>query len=247
MPLMCAPRRLALVAPLALLALGLGTAGTPLAAQEMRSLQPTRELEFWGGLAQGSPQWGILGETPGMNLAIFAFRIARPIGGPAVVGASRSTTFHVDLIPFALISPPYVSLEGRPGVDCARDTLCVAQQDRGPGLFPNGSATGIGFSPIGFTTHFRQNRTLSPSFGVTGGALLFHRAAPTTRAAHFNFTAAIEAGVRVGPPDRTGVLLIYRFHHISNAGMAPENPGVASHLFTIGLRSARRPVASEAR
>lgn len=206
-------------------------------AQEVRALAPVRELELWGGLAQGSPQLGILGETPNMNFAMVALRISRPLVGLST--ATRSTMVHLDIIPFALLSPPYTSLSGTNDPACRPDALCLEPATNAPGLFPNGSAVGIGITPLGITTHFRQDRTLSPSIGVTGGALLFDRAAPTTAGARFNYTAAVEAGLRIGRPARTGLVLTYRFHHISNAGMARENPGVASHLLTFGLRSAR--------
>jgi Lipid A 3-O-deacylase (PagL) len=206
-------------------------------AQEVRALTSVRELEIWGGIAQGSPQLGILGETPNMNFAMVALRISRPLTG--LSSATRSTMVHLDIIPFALLSTPYTSLTGTNAATCSPGALCLAPGTNAPGLFPNGSAVGVGITPLGITTHFRQDRALSPSIGVTGGAILFDRAAPTTAGARFNYTAAVEAGLRIGPPDRTGIVLTYRFHHISNAGMARENPGVASHLFTIGLRSAR--------
>jgi len=206
-------------------------------AQEVRTLTSVREMELWGGLAQGSPQLGILGETPNMNFAVFALRISRPVA--RMSSPTRSTMVHLDIIPFALLSPPYTSLTGTNDPDCSPNALCLEPATNAPGLFPNGSAVGIGVTPLGITMHFRQDRTLSPSLGVTGGALLFDRAAPTTAGARFNYTAAIEAGLRIGRPDRTGLVLTYRFHHISNAGMARENPGVASHLLTFGLRSAR--------
>lgn len=207
------------------------------AAQEVRALTPVRELEIWGGIAQGSPQLGILGETPNMNFAVVALRIARPV--PRLSTATRSTMVHLDIIPFALLSPPYTSLSGANDPDCRPGALCLEPGTNAPGLFPNGSAVGVGITPLGITMHFRQHRALSPSLGLTGGALLFDRAAPTTAGARFNYTAALEAGLRIGRPERTGVVLTYRFHHISNAGMARENPGVASHLLTFGLRSAR--------
>jgi hypothetical protein len=206
-------------------------------AQEVRASTAVREMEIWGGLAQGSPQLGILGETPNMNFAVVALRISRPL--TRLSTATRSTMVHIDIIPFALLSPPYTSLTGTNDPDCRADALCLEPATNAPGLFPNGSAVGMGVTPLGITMHFRQDRALSPSIGVTGGALLFDRAAPTTAGAHFNYTAAVEAGLRIGRPDRTGLVLTYRFHHISNAGMARENPGVASHLLTLGLRSAR--------
>lgn len=206
-------------------------------AQEVSRITRVRELEIWGGLAQGSPRLGVLGETPNMNFAMVALRISQPVR--RLSSPHRTTMMHLDIIPFALLSPPYTSLTGPNAADCRPGALCLEPATNAPGLFPNGSAVGVGITPLGITTHFREDRRISPSLGVTGGALLFDRAAPTTAGARFNYTAALEAGVRIGRPDRTGVVITYRFHHISNAGMARENPGVASHLLSFGLRSAR--------
>jgi hypothetical protein len=225
----------------ALLLVGLATAAPTLDAQEMRTLERRPEMEIWGGLAQGSPQLGILGETPGMNVAMVGLRIARPLSRVEHIADSRRTLIHLDIIPFALMSPPYVSLAPDEADDCSPGSLCLQPGTSAPGLFPNGSAIGIGMAPLGITTQFRRDRRLSPSFGLTGGALVFDRPVPTTRGTQFNFTAAIEVGLRVGLPERSGFILTYRFHHISNAGTARENPGVASHLFTFGLGSGRAP------
>lgn len=220
-----------------------------LGAQELRDLERRVEVELWGGLAQGSPQWGVLGETPGMNVALVGLRLARPVSSRDARAEDRLTTVHVDIIPLALMSTPYTSLRGSAAGQCAPGVLCLQPGTNSPGLFPNGSAVGIGVAPLGITTHYRRAQRVSPSFGVTGGALYFDRRVPTSRGAAFNLTATLETGLRIGDPHRTGFVLSYRFHHISNASFARENPGVASHLLTVGLRSGRataRPAAARA-
>jgi len=208
-------------------------------AQELRALERRLEVELWGGLAQGSPQWGVLGETPGMNVALVGLRLARPVTVENGSQKSRLTTVHFDIIPLALISTPYTSLHGTAAANCDPGVLCLQPGTNDPGLFPNGSAVGVGVAPLGVTTHFRRARRISPSLGITGGALLLDRRVPTSRGSAFNLTATLESGLRLGDPDRTGVVLAYRFHHISNASFARENPGVASHMLSVGLRSGR--------
>jgi hypothetical protein len=224
---------------LAFLTVGFSVPLESLGAQELRALERRVEMEIWGGLAQGSPRWGILGETPGMNVALVGLRLARPLTNDTERSGRRLTTVHLDLIPLALVSTPYVSLRGRDAAECSPDALCLQPGTSEQGLFPNGSALGLGVSPLGITTHFRRTERISPSVGLTGGALIFDRRVPTSRGSPFNFTASLEAGLRIGSPNRTGVLLSYRFHHISNAGFARENPGIASHLLTVGLGSGR--------
>lgn len=236
MPTVLSARRATLL--IALVLFGPTVVGA-LGAQEMRAARPMRQVEFWGGLAHHSPRWGVLGDTPDMSLAIFAIRIERPLRGPTVVGSTQRTMIHMDFIPLALMSPAYESLGQLGGSGCEIEDLCVGRPD-GSGLFSSGAAAAVGLNPLGITTHFRQRSYFSPSIGVTGGVLLFDRATPTTASSHFNFTAAVEVGLRIGPPERAGIVLAYRLHHISNAGLAHENPAVASHLLTIGLRAPPR-------
>jgi hypothetical protein len=173
-----------------------------------------------------------------MSLAIFAIRVSRPLVDPTRVNGYRRTVRHFDLIPLALLSPPYISLHGS-GEPCPPRALCAFVPPDNGQLFVSGAATGAGVNPLGFTTYANPHRNIAPSFGVTGGVLVFDRRIPTTRGAYFNFTAAVEAGLRIGPIDGRSLVLAYRFHHISNAGLAPENLAVASHLFTVAMRHGR--------
>jgi hypothetical protein len=64
--------------------------------------------------------------------------------------------------------------------------------------------------------------------------LMFDRPAPSDLAAKFNFTAALEGGVQLMRKSGTGVLLVYRLHHLSNAGTASDNLAMLSHVFSVG-------------
>ncbi|MDH5234756.1 MAG: acyloxyacyl hydrolase [Gemmatimonadota bacterium] len=208
----------------------------PAAAQE--ATREHRGLEVWGGLASNSPRWGLLGASPEMNLGILAVRISHPLGWHANAAEGARFEYTFDLVPVALLSRPYTSARGL-GVPCPGADLCVLPQDDGGRLFPSGSAYGFGFNPAGITARFRRARTVAPTVGMAVGALFFDRRVPTTRATRFNFTASGEAGLRIGGPDRPAVTLTYRFHHLSNAGTSRENPGVASHLLTVGFHFRR--------
>jgi hypothetical protein len=59
---------------------------------------------------------------------------------------------------------------------------------------------------------------------------------PTTGAARVNFVATAEAGVRAALTRSYEVTATYRFHHLSNAGLAQENLAVASQLVSFGVR-----------
>lgn len=73
------------------------------------------------------------------------------------------------------------------------------------------------------------------------------RRVPTTGASRLNFVATAEAGVRIEMSSRTALTLGYRFHHLSNAGLARDNYALASHLFTIGVRRNRSSVVHSLR
>lgn len=198
-------------------------------------------FELFGGIGNQSPQLGILGETPGMSFGILALRRTRALGAPPPAGQLPKWEWTVDLVPLARTSPPLVSLRGT-GRPCPTARLCVEPPDPRPSgvHFPAGSAYGVGITPIGVTRRFRRGSMASPFVGVNGGALYFDRHAPTTKSSRFNFTASAELGLRVGELDEAGLTIAYRFHHISNAGTAGENPGLASHVITLGVHRPRR-------
>jgi hypothetical protein len=195
-------------------------------------------LTLWGGIAKGSPSWGVLGQVPGMSFGALGVRLSRPLRPGTRARASRVTYYTFDIIPFAVTSPPFTSLRGT-NVSCGAGRLCVLPPFTDGSTFPRGSAIGFGINPAGVTTRWRADRRVSPFVGLAVGGLYFDRRVPTTKAARLNFTAAVEAGMRLGAPDAYGITVSYRLHHLSNAGTAGENPGLASHVFALGLQDPR--------
>ena len=94
---------------------------------------------------------------------------------------------------------------------------------------------GIGGSPIGAQVNFVHYRRVEPFLTSGGGFLYFnHRMFGTTQ--QFNFTAQLGAGVQLFSPDRrTAIDLGYKYHHISNANLGNQNPGLDSHMLFVGL------------
>lgn len=198
----------------------------------------SRSVEFWGGLGRNSQQLGILGETPSMSFAQVAIRMTRRVGSTQLGAAHWE--YGVELVPFARMSKPLISLRGT-GFPCPPRQICTRTPDTGEygSVFLAGAPTGFGGSPIIITRRFATRSRFAPFTSVTGGALWFSERVPTTQAAYFNFSASYELGARIGAPDSPGITVAYRFHHVSNAGTAGENPGVASHLITVGIHSWR--------
>ena len=96
-------------------------------------------------------------------------------------------------------------------------------------------AYGAGGSPIGAQVNFVHYRHVEPFLTSGGGFLYFnHRMFGTTQ--QFNFTAQLGGGVQLFTSSRrTAIDLGYKYHHISNANLANQNPGLDSHMLFVGL------------
>src|SRR5438309_506190 len=90
-------------------------------------------------------------------------------------------------------------------------------------------ANGVGGSPIGAQVNFVHFHRVEPFLTSGGGFLYFnHRMFGTTQ--QFNFTAQLGGGVQLFTTSRrTALDLGYKYHHISNANLGNQNPGLDSH------------------
>ena len=205
-------------------------------AAAARSHSSRQGFEVWAGLARRSPRLGVLGNAPARSLALTAVRWTHRVRD----GRTLALDYTADVIPAAFLSPPDTGARGAGGA-YPGGSYCTPQQQTCAlaalgGPFRAGSAYGAGASPFGLTATFRPRRRVQPTLGATGGFLWFDRREPTAEAARFNFTATAEAGVRLVIASGAGVALTYRFHHLSNAGTARDNPAVASHVLSAGVR-----------
>jgi hypothetical protein len=75
-------------------------------------------------------------------------------------------------------------------------------------------------------------------YGELGtGPMLAQKAVPASTS-RFNFVSQAGLGVVLMPETRTPLVAGYRFHHISNGGYAPRNPGLNVSAFVLGVRIA---------
>jgi hypothetical protein len=187
-----------------------------------------RATEYWAGFSNRSPKWGVLGNRPGMSFGIAAVRGTRRLK----TTPGYALDYTIDFIPVALSSPPLgQDLENSAISFYAGSKECLMSC-----RFPTGSAYGAGVSPLGVTAVYRRERMIQPRLGFAGGILFFDRAVPTIISTRFNFTAAIEAGAQILSRNGDGLLFVYRFHHLSNAGTGYDNSALASHVISIGAR-----------
>jgi hypothetical protein len=93
---------------------------------------------------------------------------------------------------------------------------------------------GVGGSPIGAQVNFVHYRRVEPFLTSGGGFLYFNH--HMFGATQFNFTAQLGGGVQLFTSSRrTAIDLGYKYHHISNANLGNQNPGLDSHMLFVGL------------
>jgi hypothetical protein len=96
-----------------------------------------------------------------------------------------------------------------------------------------------GLEPLGLRASLRP-RGFPAAFilSADAGFLCFAESVPSEHARRFNFTFSFGTGVEVSAGRHWALTLGYRWHHLSNAFTAPDNPGIDSNL--IYLEVARR-------
>jgi hypothetical protein len=94
---------------------------------------------------------------------------------------------------------------------------------------------GGGLSPVGAQIDFRPRARVRPFFEVTAGFLYFTSKVLSYGGTQFNFTVAPGGGVHVALSPRTALILGYKYHHMSNADLNHQNPGVDSEELYCGI------------
>ncbi|HEU5404126.1 MAG TPA: acyloxyacyl hydrolase [Terriglobales bacterium] len=148
-----------------------------------------------------------------------------------IVGLSEGTR----LIPMGLVWAPVLGryrhftvryrMDAIPAAFLHDDRLTPPRQLRVRGMH---WVYGAGFSPVGMQIDFRPRARFRPFFEVTAGFLYFTSKVLAYGGTQFNFTAAPGAGVHIALSPRTALILGYKYHHMSNANLNHQNPGVDS-------------------
>lgn len=105
-----------------------------------------------------------------------------------------------------------------------------------PSRVRRGSSTiyGAGLSPLGLKLSLGQS-WIKPFLAGNVGFLYFQHSIPVPRSSHFNFTPEIGLGVDFFLTPKQALTLGYKVHHISNAGLGDNNPGMDSHVIYAGF------------
>ncbi len=97
-----------------------------------------------------------------------------------------------------------------------------------------------GISPLGQRVSWRPGERLQPYAIVNAGFLAATQSVPTYSAAKFNFTVEAGFGAEWFLRPRRSIAFDVRYHHLSNAGRADNNPSVENVAFRLSYRLGRR-------
>lgn len=168
-------------------------------------------------------------------------------GWTLAAGEHVAVEYAASLVPLAIMTgnPDYVpasALDGPDGLPidpCPADG-CTDGTGGGLGvvLVPR-TVYAFGLAPLGFQLRFRRHARVQFIAHLAGGGLWFTRPVPDPAAAQFNFTAELGGAIEIALPGHHGLLLGYTFHHTSNGGTGTVNPGLNSHLITLGVAAHR--------
>jgi hypothetical protein len=190
---------------------------------------PENDFEVWVGYSPTSTDFGIIGRHPDLSLFITGLRYSRRIRA----SSDGSVDYTFDAIPFARVG--HLIRYGRGDAATADRSRCRFRATTGDCLRSTVPAYGFGFNPIGFSFVNDVSRKFQLGFGANGGVLWFDRPTPSDIATRFNYTASIEAGVRLNRGLAVDPQLTYRMHHLSNAGRGADNLAMLSHIFSLGV------------
>jgi hypothetical protein len=95
------------------------------------------------------------------------------------------------------------------------------------------TAYGVGFTPLGLKWNFERRGRLSPYLELDGGAIFSNHSVPTY-ANTVNFTPGAAFGTHILGEKYNWSLELW-YLHISNAGLAAENPGLNTVQVRVGV------------
>ncbi len=166
----------------------------------------TQEIGFWGGYSPDSTVG--IGKVTDRKF----FELDGQYTVTMLAGRQVALKGVVEVVPVALLNEPsevYFNSKHQPVTVRAGATTYAG-----------------GATPLGLQVNFRNGHRVQPFFDSHGGMLYFTRQEPVPGSSQFNFTFNFGAGVQVFTGKRSSLLLGFKYHHISNANTATQNPGV---------------------
>lgn len=167
----------------------------------------------------------ILGGMTDRELFVAALQVAR-----SVAASDRLALDYVaGAVPLAVVAAPAAPRTRWPA--CPRERICLA----GSAVWSEWDKSyGVGLIPLGAQVSARVVGSLAMQVGLHAGALWFSDDTPVEQAGRLQWLASTGAGLGIDLPIVGRLSAGYRLLHLSNAGLAPQNPGLNADLWYLG-------------
>lgn len=96
------------------------------------------------------------------------------------------------------------------------------------------TSRGVGLKPLALRL-VRRSAKVEAYVGLAGGASWFDRPTPAENAHRRNYMGELDLGVRVLGAGGRRLTVGYRFNHLSNGNTGEINPGIDSHMVSLGV------------
>jgi hypothetical protein len=186
-------------------------------------LLPRMEIGPYVGVARHSPAGHHFGVIPDRNHLFLGVELTMNIV------RTRRWAFGLapEIVPLLIVSnnPTYRS------VSIPRGGRFIIEDGRR-------YVTGFALSPLALQAQVKIASRLRAYASGAGGVVWFSRAVPVADSRAFNYTFELGGGVRWQVRRRESLRIGYKFHHLSNAYSAPQNPGLDAKVFRVGYERA---------
>jgi len=211
-----------------LLLAALATAGA-LAATSVAAQGPARSIGVSVGhsMTSGSSAHAPLCVCPNadvlapVSVSSLEFDVAWRLAG----GSRWGLEYPLRVVPLALVrnNPTDAAQRGSTGQGWTISAMPLRASTFGFGVKPAGLRGWLG-SPL-----------IALQADASGGFMHFGTPLFAANGARFNFVAELGVGVRIEVPGAGRTVIGYRWHHLSNGGLAEVNPGLNSDMLTVGF------------
>ena len=181
----------------------------------------------WGGVSFASPDWW--GAQREREVFLVGLRYRRTV----TQSEDAILAYTFDVIPAATVANTPVRTRRFCCLGLSESVRRELEAELGSGTEPS-TAYGFGVAPLGFQLELFRRSPVYLALGGGGGLLFFDRDVPHLDTRKMNFTATLNAGLRVVISEVWELTLGYKYHHLSNAGTGTFNPGLDSSMLYLG-------------
>ncbi|MCX6552168.1 MAG: acyloxyacyl hydrolase, partial [Acidobacteria bacterium] len=183
---------------------------------------PRWEVGGYLGVAVQSPVGTYFGSTPDRNHVFIGLQATKEV----LAWKRWLLAFAPQVVPLAIVTnnPKY---DTQTITTPSGSHTVTVETGRGP-------VYGVGFVPLGLEMQLQVASRWRVYGGGAVGGIWFTRDVPVGNSKAFNYTFEFGGGLQYQCRPGQWLRVGYKFHHLSNAGSVPINPGVDANMFLAG-------------